>query len=154
MEVVIDSEGNDLHPFCNKIWVVCALDLNTNEVKSYRDRESLIEAAKNWQTIIAHNLLGYDLLALLRVWGINFTVGPDTFNGRSVQFIDTLCWSRYLWSDRTWGHSLLDWGVHLNIPKGDFHDWSKYSVEMEQYCAQDTRVCAAIYKELLKERDE
>ena len=43
------------------------------------------------------------------------------------------------------GHSLGDWGVRLRFPKGDFHDFSKFSKEMLIYCRQDVALTKRVY---------
>lgn len=151
MVVVLDCECNDIHPFVNTIHVVCVLDVETGEVKSYRDKETFLRDSEHWTVVVGHNLCGYDLFALARVWGTDFSIGPDTFCGRPVRFVDTLVLSRYLWPDRPGGHSLSEWGKHLGIEKIEFNDFSQYTEEMRTYCDRDTRICAAIYKELQKE---
>jgi hypothetical protein len=100
---------------------------------------------------VTHNGLGYDLWVLMLLWGCPFTVGPDTFNGKPVKFVDTLTLSRYLWPDRPWGHGLEAWGEKLGIPKGAHSNFSRYSEEMAVYNRQDCKVTKAVYEYLLKE---
>lgn len=150
MLVFCDVEADNLLPYVKKIWCVSVLD-SSGECVTYTERDAFVEASKSWTTIVMHNGLGYDLWVLLLLWGIPFTVGPDTFNGRPVKYVDTLVLSRYLWPDRPWGHSLEAWGEKLGMPKGQHSDWTQYSEEMAEYNRQDNRVTKAVYEFLSKE---
>ena len=48
------------------------------------------------------------------------------------------------------GHSLEAWGTRLKFPKSEYNDFSKYTDEMLEYCARDTRLCLLIYLALVK----
>lgn len=150
--VSLDVEGDNLFPFLSRLWCCCTVNIDSGESRTYTDVGTLLADAKDWTLICGHNLLGYDLWALRKCWDVNFTVGPDTFDGRRMEYADTLVWSRTLWPDRPTGHSIADWGEKLGMPKGGHTDFSRYSEEMRQYCEQDARICSAIYKELLKEK--
>lgn len=151
MIVFLDAECDNLLPYVRKIWCVSVLDAS-GECVTYTDRESFLKASEKWTTIVFHNGLGYDLWVLLLVWGIPFTVGPDTFNGKPVKFVDTLVLSRYLNPDRGF-HSLEDWGETLGIPKGEHTNFSEYSEELAEYNRQDCRVTKKVYESLLKEME-
>lgn len=142
MRVVLDVEADNLFPFITKIHCVSRLDLDTSDMKTVTDPSQL--DTSEWTTVIGHNVLGYDVWALLKCWGIDLS---------KVEIIDTLAWSRYLWPDRPWGHSLADWGEHLGMPKGEHNDFTQYSEAMKTYCEHDVCICAAIYKYLLEERN-
>lgn len=153
MRAAIDTEGDNLHPFLSKLYCCCAVDIDTGEEFTYLDADSLKKAAKEWTLIVGHGLLSYDLWALRKCWGIKFTVGPDTFDNRSVVFVDTLVWSRSLHPDRQPGHSIADWGQKFGLPKIEFNDFSQYSEEMRIYCLRDCEIARRVYKELLQEQE-
>ena len=45
-------------------------------------------------------------------------------------------------------HGLATYGEQFNFPKGDFHEFEKYSDEMLSYCRQDVRLNIRIYQYL------
>lgn len=149
--VFLDAECDNLLPYVRKIWCVSVLDAS-GECVTYTDRESFLKASKEWTTIVFHNGLGYDLWVLLLVWGIPFTVGKDTFNGRDVRFIDTLVLSRYQNPDRIFGHGLRDWGEFLDFEKLPHKDFSCYSDDMRVYCENDVKLTKKVYEYLLEEQ--
>lgn len=154
--VVLDLEASGLLPQVDRLYVVCVLDCKLGTIQSYleHERDRFVEESKEWDEIIFHNGLGYDLWVLWKLWDISFEVGPDTWNGRAVKWVDTLVWSKYLHPDRPGGqkpHSLKEWGERLGFPKGEHNDWSQYSEAMHSYCIQDTKVCYEVFKVLQKE---
>lgn len=149
--VVLDVESDNVTPYVSKIHVVCTLDLDSGEMKSYRDRGSLIANAADYSLVVTHFGLGFDFWALQKVWDIPFTVGKQsTFNRKPVELIDTLVLSRYLNPDRD-GHGLDAWGKRLGFSKTDWNDFSEYSEEMEAYCENDVRLTAKVFNVLMEE---
>ena len=142
MRVAIDIESDNLFPFITKIHCMSVLDIDTGAVSTFRECPRNVD---EWELVVAHNGLGFDYWALWKVWNVRLPID---------RCIDTLVWSRTLWPDRPWGHSLADWGKHLGMSKGEHSDWTQYSEAMKEYCEQDSRICAAIYRELIRERDQ
>lgn len=93
-------------------------------------------------TLIGHNIIGYDLPLLKRLYGWE----PDPH----VKVIDTLVLSRLLNPDRG-SHSLAAWGERLGYPKGEYEDWSRYTPEMLSYCQRDVELTRQVYLALLEE---
>ena len=158
MDIILDIEGDQLLPGISNIWVVCIKPIGEKPfpIFSSNELELWIEENKPHK-IIGHNILGFDLPALHKVWGIPYVLdfmGKDNWNGDRTEFIDTLQLSQFLNPDRSWGHSLEDWGSRLGYPKGNFNDWSKLSDEMIEYCLRDTEVTELVYNHLLKEAEE
>jgi hypothetical protein len=79
---------------------------------------------------VGHNLINYDIPAVERILGVKVT-GDVT---------DTLILSRLYNPNLEGGHSLDAWGQRLKFPKGDYHDWTRLTPEMLEYCNQDVRV--------------
>jgi DNA polymerase-1 len=90
--------------------------------------------------IIGHNIIGYDIPALKKLWNVDFTDKKVT---------DTLVMSRLAEPSRQGGHSLDSWGEQLGCPKGDYNDWLNFSQDMVEYCQQDVRVNELVYKKLV-----
>lgn len=102
--------------------------------------------------VVGHNILGFDLSALQRVWNVDYGVGEvDYFNILKVQFVDTLLLSQLLYPDREGGHSLAAWGDRLGFPKGEHSDWSQFTPEMLEYSQRDVQVTKKVYETLLEE---
>ena len=114
-----------------------------------------------------------DLHVFKKLLGINFTVSPRmTLDGRKVNFIDTLSWSRRLWPDRplpqgcpskvynpvtdkndTVGpHGLGAWGYRVQCGKPQVHDWRDQPLETYLHrCREDCRINELVYYKLLEE---
>ena len=110
-------------------------------------------------TIIGHNILGFDLW-VLREKCMEYTNYKRSFF--SYNLIDTLLLSQLMFPDlytydqnnyymllpkSMWGsHSLEAWGKRLGFPKIEHTDFSAYSPEMLKYCENDTRLCKKLYE--------
>jgi DNA polymerase I-like protein with 3'-5' exonuclease and polymerase domains len=104
--------------------------------------ETLSEALRSSVSVVGHNLIGYDMPVLERLWGVSVA---------SDRIIDTLVLSRLFDPSKSGGHSLRNWGNELGFPKGDHDDWSQSSQELVNYCIQDVRVTQAVHKKLQSE---
>ena len=136
--IYLDAETNGLKP--SKVWVVVTMQ---DEVLSeHYTPESLRKALDNDALVIGHNLFGYDIPVLKRLWDIDID---------SSRVKDTLVMSRLADPQRDKGNSLRSWGERLNFPKGDHSDWSCLSDEMVTYCKRDVELTAAVYDRLLFE---
>jgi DNA polymerase I-like protein with 3'-5' exonuclease and polymerase domains len=93
---------------------------------------------------IGHNILGYDIPVLEKLWDISFA---------GHKLTDTLVMSRLAEPSRQGGHSLESWGDRLGCPKGEHSDWLNFSQDMVEYCKQDVRVNELVYKRLLRDLD-
>ena len=135
----VDIETDGFNP--SVIW--CASVCRDNEVKHYLDADSFNGYLRETDRIIVfHNGHKFDIPILQRLWG-------SDFSGKPV--LDTLVLSMLANPSRDGGHSLRAWGERLGFPKGEHEDWSQLSPQMLDYCAQDTRVTAALHYALQKE---
>lgn len=144
--LVFDIETDGLLQKCTKLWVVCAYDLDSKKTYEWLPGDlGWKETFNSARALIGHNILGFDLYALKKLFGW------EPLPNVSIQ--DTLIMSRVLNYRRfgNRGHSLAVWGEALGVPKGDFNDWSEFSEEMLVYCRQDVRVNVAIYEQVLQE---
>jgi DNA polymerase I-like protein with 3'-5' exonuclease and polymerase domains len=99
----------------------------------------------NCDSIVTHNGIFFDFPVLKKVWGIQV---------KKSQVVDTLVLSRLYNPSLEDGHSLAAWGNRLGFQKGDFKDFDGgLTDEMLQYCIQDTKVTAELYKHLTKEME-
>ena len=136
--IFLDAETNGLKP--SEVWVV--VTMQDSVLLEHYTPESLRKALDNDGLIIGHNLFGYDIPVLKRLWDIDID---------SSRVKDTLVMSRLADPQRDKGNSLRSWGERLNFPKGDHSDWSCLSDEMVTYCKRDVELTSAVYDRLLFE---
>ena len=135
--IYLDLEANGLTP--DTIWCVVTKENGVTLVHGTPD--TLSEALRGSQSVVGHNLIGYDMPVLERLWGI--TVAPE-------RVLDTLVLSRLYEPSKSGGHSLRNWGECLGFPKGDHTDWSQLSQEMIDYCIRDVEVTEAVHQKLMQ----
>ena len=157
MTLVFDLETNGLLHDVTRIHCIAIYDSTTDEIETYNDEKnnkySISEGINKLlvaDTLVGHNVIGFDLPVLGKLY--------NYFTPRA-RIIDTLLLSRLyhpniLDIDRKheWRHmplqlygrhSLESYGYRLGEYKGEFgktSDWSEWSQEMEDYCAQDVVV--------------
>jgi DNA polymerase-1 len=145
--IVFDIEGNSLKP--DKIWIIVCKDIDTGKYEIFRKVTQDATEAERFRLFcqgdilwIGHNVLGYDLLA------INLLLG-NCIPLPAEKSCDTLIISKMVDYSRK-SHSLESYGEEFNLPKGDFSDWSKYSLEMEEYCIRDVDITEKIYRKYIR----
>jgi DNA polymerase I len=160
MRLVFDIETDGLLRGLSVIHCIVARDLDTDQEYRWDNGDIpaglkfLGEASQLW----GHNVVGYDCEAIKELV-------PDwTYQGK---LYDTLILSRLFFTDlldrdfrlrpanmpaNLYGrHSLEAWGHRLGIHKSEFGksldgDWSTYTPEMLEYCAQDVLVSVQVCK--------
>ena len=135
--IYLDLEANGLTP--DTIWCVVTRENGVNTVHTTPD--TLCKALEGSVSVVGHNLIGYDLPVLERLWGVSVA---------SERIVDTLVLSRLFDPSKSGGHSLRNWGNELGFPKGDHDDWSRLSEEMIEYCKRDVEVTQAVHESLVK----
>ena len=157
MTLVFDLETNGLLNDVTRIHCIAIYDSTTDEIETYNDeknnRYSISEGVNKLlvaDTLVGHNVIGFDLAVLGKLY--------NYFTPRA-RIVDTLLLSRlyhpniydidhkHKWRHmplQLYGrHSLESYGYRLGEYKGEFgktSDWSEWSQEMEDYCAQDVEV--------------
>jgi DNA polymerase-1 len=173
MELVFDLETNGLLDTVDKVHCIGlavvgakAGQLYANELghfmnyefNSYECLDDALDLMKDADTLIGHNIIGYDLPVLKKV--LNWTPRKTT------KIVDTLVLSRLIHPDlkeldakerkvetKLWGsHGLKAWGQRngeLKDSYGETADWSKFTMEMAKYCVQDVQVTLDLYYHFL-----
>ena len=136
--IYLDLEADGLNP--TRIWCVVTRENGVSQV--HTNRSTLCEALAGSVSVCGHNLIGYDLPVLKRLWGLS--VAPE-------RVVDTLVLSRLYDPSKSGGHSLRNWGNELGFPKGDHDDWSCLSPAMIDYCIQDVAVTEAVHLQLMED---
>lgn len=129
----LDIETNGLDP--DTIWV--AVTMQDGVVQEHYTPETLTTALAGSFKVVGHNLLGFDLPVLEKLWNVFVD---------KARVEDTLIMSRLANPNREGGHSLANWGDTLKFPKGDYEDWSQLTPEMVLYCIQDVQVTARVWE--------
>ena len=140
MQLVLDIEttSNASH-----IWCCVTEDVETGEVICHTEPPSLECLIKTYDTVIGHNLIGFDAPVLKRLWNIGI---------KPAQMSDTLILSRLLNPVLEGGHSLRVWGQRFGDQKIDFTDYDGgLTDEMIKYCKQDVHLTVRLYKHLMKD---
>ena len=147
MRILLDIETTLDH---SKIWCVVTKDLDTNEVKVWKEAKDLSEYIKAASLIVAHNGIAFDFHLLKKLWKCQITL-------KRVE--DTLVLSRLLNPSLEGGHSLNNLGKLLGVQKIEFNDFNLETHtldEMIEYCVQDVEVLHKVYSYLkyeLKRQD-
>jgi len=158
MRIVLDIETDLSH---KKIHLVVTKDIDTGEVKTWKEATGLNDYLSKATLLIAHNGIGFDFPVLNRSWKTKI---------RLKHVFDTLIVSRLLDPSREQGHSLEAWGQSLGFRKINYKSvWQwlqgrreEYDGEcfdkpidnlLESYCIRDVEVCAKLYRHLSMELD-
>lgn len=168
MSLVFDLESNGLlHELdtihCIAIHDTKCADRRVNALQIYHGTDGINEALDLLAVadeIIGHNIIGFDIPALQKVYPSWKPTGKVT---------DTLVISRLVAADlqnddatslglpegfqrRMFGsHALKAWGLRMGTMKGDYEGgWETCNPEMLEYCKQDVHVTYQLYKKLLK----
>ena len=149
----------------SKIWCLVTQDLDTKEVRVWRETsEELKEFLNKADLIIGHNFLSFDSVILNRLWGTKI---------RLKQVFDTLILSRLLNPVIEEGHSLDSWGARLGLNKIDYSAiWAwmtdtfltkeNRNLPFDQpveslllhYCKRDVELTGKLYEHLRKEQSK
>lgn len=140
---IFDIETDGLLPDVTRLHVGVVLAVDEEYSKSIHDPRQMVDELDRFDIIVGHNAIQYDIPALQRLV-------PGWIPKARV--VDTLVLSRLVYPDRTQhpagGNSLKHWGDYFKCPKGDVKDFSKYTFEMLEYCAQDVAITSRLWNRL------
>lgn len=164
MRIVLDIETSLDH---KTIHLVVTKDIDSGEVKTWRNPTGLNDYLSKATSLIGHNIIGFDAPILNRTWKTRIGL---------KKVYDTLIASRLLDPSRESGHSLEAWGKTLGYNKIDYraiwlwlNDYAGEKISkdekvpdgiefdyphmgcLEYYCARDVEVCARLYDHLVAE---
>lgn len=170
--LIFDIETNGLLDNVTKLYCLTIYDTETDEIKAYPPEEAekgvkhLHQALTDGQTICGHNIIGYDLpvLAKLYPW---FHVPREAH----PLVLDTLILARLIYTNLDVidiglmksgrlprklykSHTLKAWGYRLGELKGDYGEqedaWEAYNEDMLTYNKQDVIVTKKLLERLQK----
>lgn len=160
MNIILDIETDGLLDTLTKVHCIVIKELLGTHcevlqiARNESEIQSILKTLEN-NHVIGHNILGFDLEVLRRLYGFEIPVDQVT---------DTLILSRLLHADlreedkaiqridpKYWGsHSLEAWGYRLDHYKGDFgntlEDFQELSQEMIDYCVNDVHLTDILWK--------
>jgi hypothetical protein len=144
--LLFDIETDGLLVTVSKAWIVGFKDKDTGEIKKW------LNGDEGWRVyfdqarlLIGHNIIGYDLPALKKIFG--WVPNPQCNIHDTLLMSQAQNYRRFL-SGR---HSLEEWGIFFGDHKGEYDDWSQYTPEMAEYWEQDIKLTDKVYEFLLKE---
>ena len=158
---IFDIETDGLLPELTKVHCIGLINIDTGELESsHSGVRRLVEKLADAGLIVGHNIIGFDIPALEKVYG---------FKTRAL-VRDTMVCTRLMWphikdSDferakkgfpkKLIGrHSLEAWGHRLGMFKDEYKGgWEKWSPEMHAYMEQDVRVTSELWKRIVREAD-
>ena len=140
-KIIFDIEADGLNP--NNVWCIVAKELNgTSHTFDNTQIEEGIKFLQEADTLIGHNIIGYDIPVLEKLYDAKF----------NCKIEDTLVMSRLFNPVRENGHSLKAWGWRVGCLKQEQpEDFDSYTPEMLEYCIQDVKLNEAVYNYLIKE---
>ena len=155
MKLIVDLESNGFLDRLDRIHCIVCKDIETQKVYSYNpdNLNDGLELLKKATLLIGHNIQGFDLPALDKVFGFKY----------KGEILDTLLLSRLIYTNRQeldfkvrdlppkliGRHSLESWGYRLGLRKGDYQEHSTFdvwSLEMQDYCERDVEVTYKLYQ--------
>ena len=140
-KLVFDIEADGLDP--NNVWCIVAKEVSGDIYKF--DNTQIEEGIKFLQTadtLIGHNIIGYDIPVLEKLYDAKFDCNIE----------DTLVMSRLFNPVRENGHSLKAWGWRVGSLKQEQPEtFDEYTPAMLEYCVQDVKLNESVYHYLLKE---
>lgn len=109
--------------------------------------------------VVAHNGINFDHLATKLYFGMDYTIEPDSWDGKDLEIYDSMVMSKVLNPDRFGGHSLDNLGKRVGLNKIEFRKhlpsdkrFKFYAADMLYYCIRDVQVNTKVYNLLEKER--
>jgi len=142
MKLVFDIETDGID--ATTVWCIVAQDVETKKIYKWRpdDIKSGLQFLLNADALIGHNIIGYDLAMLTKLYDIDFY---------NMKLYDTWIMSQVLCYKRKHKHGLGGWGEHLGYSKLEFSNFSEFSEEMLTYCVRDVELNTRVYEILMKE---
>ncbi len=122
MRIVLDIETDLSH---KKIHLVVTKDIDTGEVRTWKEATGLNDYLSKATLLIAHNGIGFDFPVLNRSWKTKI---------RLKHVFDTLIVSRLLDPSREQGHSLEAWGQSLGFRKINYKAVWQWLGDTEHVC--------------------
>jgi DNA polymerase-1 len=99
------------------------------------DIEGFLQEMATADVLVAHNAIGFDLPALKKIYGFEFT----------GQVYDTYILSQMFYANEMQSHSIEAWGDVFRLPKGEITDFSVLTDEMIDYAKRDLEILIKLW---------
>ena len=151
MQLVFDIETDGFLEDMTKCHVLVCQDVVSKKLYTFTDIQNGLDFMKNADALIGHNIIGFDLMALDKLYGWK----PSS----KTVLIDTWIMSQTLQFNRQHKHGLAGWGGYLGFKKMDNSEWAAdgfktYDPRMIDYCIQDVKLNTKVYEVLLAELEK
>ena len=157
-QIYFDLESNGLLKDVSKVW--CIATVEGDDAKLWTDIEACLEYLYEADELIGHNIIGYDLPVLLKLyqWGprpgcnLTDTLVMARLLHANVKDTDVALLAKGMPTKLYGRHTLKAWGWRLGEHKAEYEGgWEAYSEAMGDYCLQDTKTGVVLWKHLVKE---
>lgn len=150
---VFDIEANGLLQQATLVHCGVVANLTDDEMWTYRPHElkGLLNKLSEADVLIGHNIIGYDLPLLKKIFDWEF----------KGKVVDTLLMSKlhrpnrklpiHAKDRRAGPHSLYAWGVRVGRDKPDYSAWGEFDEEMLHRCSEDVEINKKVFFELMSE---
>lgn len=110
--------------------------------------------------VVGHNIINFDLLATKLYYGMSYDIGPDHWQNKYLEIVDTMVLSKTLNPDRFGGHSLDKLSEKAGLRKIDFrpyiknkeHKFKTFAADMLYYCIRDVQSNTKVLQMLEQEK--
>ncbi len=168
--LIYDLESNGFLGAMDRIHIICAIDVDTNELFTWNRNDTIDNIAEGVNflqdaaLLIGHNVIAFDAPAIKKIYPW-FKCPPQE---------DTLVMARTMYSDikksdygrlkngslprEMFGkHSLESWGYRLGLLKGDYtkvmkvqglDPWGTWNQSMLDYCILDVQVTHVLWSQM------
>lgn len=144
--VIFDIEANGYLKELDSIHCICLQYERSDRILSFSRSDGFekpLEMLASADILVGHNIDAYDIPALQKVF--------PSFKPKGL-VRDTLVMSRLQRVHQMFQHSLASWGELLGEAKADYQGgFDEWSQEMQDYCVQDVKVNAKVWKDLKEE---
>lgn len=163
--LIFDIETNGFLDVLDRVHCLVIEDADTKEHTHYADQpgfnpiEEGVRRLMEADVLIGHNIIKFDLAALRKVY---------PWFKHKARLLDTMVLARMFWPELkvadkatrqsnasfpgklVGSYKLEAFGYRLGIMKGEFKGpWEVWTPEMQNYCGQDVRVNAALWRKAL-----
>lgn len=169
MRLAVDIESNGLLDTITKIHCAAIEDIDSSYseffvFKTQDDINRFLEKLNSASTIVGHNLFGFDLIAINRIFGWaptklqriedTYVLGqllyPDLYISDEMRSKEDLSntWPGKVFSRKDYGsQGLKAWGQRVHCYKGEYTGgWEEYNDEMGAYNIGDTKATKYVFK--------
>lgn len=147
--ITFDIEADNLLRDATCVWCM-SVKVDNNEAELYIGCDAIEKAhmlqgyVDQGHTLVGHNISGYDIPLLKKLFNIDIDISKCT---------DTLLLSQML-EPEEFSHSLESWGEYLGDEKVKHEDWTQYSEAMGIRCKKDCDITKLIYDKLNPQVDK